>query len=402
MLKIDDYESDSDLGYEEDAENGLFSDDEDYTTNIPRPPSPSKYPFARPTNYHRRFHRRSASSLAAASPTTSAVYSSSARRGRGHIRVIDKASPPTKVGKGCSRHCSPPPAPSSRSSSHGHVPRFASRSTGPGMQASRTSMSPNRSDAGPRAGRAGSPMPSKVFVSETEEEENEVEEDNLTPPKMRGGWRSDDAGLNSLNSEQFRTRDTTRFDSMSRNVSAPPLRVPPVAYSSGDVLRWPSLEDQPSFMSDGVTPFLRRASENLPVLARPSISRTPSAFESSTFDSTSIPQSAPIVLRATGPPAVNATPAMAHPTAKTQVEESSETLADGSETALSAQCLVPSLLRTKSLSSRVTFQTSTEPSRSERGGRLASHGASPDETAAQRILQTGKTQPIACPRIMKH
>lgn len=143
---LDDPGSDSDLGYEEDEEDGEFSDDEDYTT-IPR--APGDYPFARSTNYGDE-------------PTPNphpapAILPPPMRRGRGHIQVIDVHAAP----KTCSRHCSPPPT--------------RSRS---GSEAARGRLS----DAGPRNGRCGSPMPDVSDLPDVEDESTEE-----SPPGPR--WR---------------------------------------------------------------------------------------------------------------------------------------------------------------------------------------------------------------------
>lgn len=130
-------DSDSDGGYQEDEEDGTFSDDDDvFSATIPR--APSKYPFARPTNYD--------GSRPEAPPAPS-ILPPPSRRGRGHIRVVDSNVTP----KTCSRHCSPPPV-CSRSGSEAK---------------SRTS------DAGPRDGRAGSPMPDVSDLSDVDDEEEQ-------------------------------------------------------------------------------------------------------------------------------------------------------------------------------------------------------------------------------------
>ena len=124
-------------GYEEDEEDGAFSDDEVYSTHIP---TPAQFPFARPTNYD-------GSSTSPSAPPAPAILPPPSRRGRGHIRVVDGNDAP----KSCSRHCSPPPA----------------RSRSGSECKSRTS------DAGPRDGRAGSPMPDVSDLSDVDDEEDE-------------------------------------------------------------------------------------------------------------------------------------------------------------------------------------------------------------------------------------
>jgi hypothetical protein len=135
----------TDDGYEEDEEDGTFSDDEDYAANIPRGPTSSDFPFARSTNYRKRRQTTL--------PSAPVILPPPNRRGRDHIKVPETVEQKAT----CSRHCSPPPR--SRSGSNGNM--------------SRMSRSPSRlSDAGPRANRAGSPMPSRVDSSEEDDPES--------------------------------------------------------------------------------------------------------------------------------------------------------------------------------------------------------------------------------------
>jgi len=352
------YDSDSDLGYQEDEENGAFSDDEDYTTQIPQAPSPSDFPFARPTNYRRRQHNRPSPSASAAAFEVPAVRPPS-RRGRGNIRVVDAVSSPTEDRKGCSRHCSPPPA-SSRSSS---------RILGP-----RSGHSDRLSDAGPRGGRAGSPMPAKI-ASDAENDSDDGDEigdgdDQIrNSGRPRGGWRSDD----SVFGRHLQTRGVNRLDPMARHVSAPPQVSP---YDG--VPRSVPMEYQLSSSGSNTRNERRRA-------------RAPTPRHE---DSSIAPLSAPLLSQATCPPALEDTPAMARSISRTELGQASGYLGK----TLASQ--PPNLLRTKSLGSKVTFGPDVDP-RPERLSRLPIHAVSADEGAARRILQAVKSKPIACPRIAK-
>ena len=108
------------------------SDAETDASPAPMSVSLTEYPFARPTNYR---GRRPSSPRIAPVP----VFS----KGEGHVQVADPVMEPRK----CSRHCSPPPTRSRSGSVRGPCV-----------------------DAGPREGRAGSPMPD---VGDWEDEEDE-------------------------------------------------------------------------------------------------------------------------------------------------------------------------------------------------------------------------------------
>jgi len=162
LLLDDNSDDSSDGGYQEDEEDGEFSDDEDFAATIPRAPSPPQFPFARPTNYD--YGRRRSSDA----PPAPAVLPPPPRRGRGHIRVVDDNAAPKK----CSRHCSPPPA----------------RSQSGSEARSRVS------DAGPREGRAGSPMPDvsdlpdvddEVFDAAAEGSDDEAQAQAVSVPRWR-------------------------------------------------------------------------------------------------------------------------------------------------------------------------------------------------------------------------
>ena len=98
-------------------------------------------------------------------------------------------------------------------------------------------------------------MPSKVFESD----ESDDEETPESPVRARGGWRSDDYGLNSPNA-QAKARHASAGPRLSESsASAAPSSVPmEQSYSL-------------SGMGDGVRSFLRRASEHIPGFRRPSI-----------------------------------------------------------------------------------------------------------------------------------
>jgi hypothetical protein len=121
---------------------------------------PAKFAFARSTNYRRK--------RPPASPAP-ALQAPPPRRGRGHIVV--KAPIQTEI---CSRHCSPPPRPSST------VPP-ASQSP----SARRITRSEKSSSPGPRGGRTGSPMPRKDELEELTDEEDSATDD-IVPYQTTG------------------------------------------------------------------------------------------------------------------------------------------------------------------------------------------------------------------------
>jgi hypothetical protein len=329
---------DTDGGYEEDEEDGMFDDDEDYAAEIPRGPSPSDFPFARPTNYRRK--RNHAAIPSTAGSVAPAAFEPPLRRGRGHIKVNE---PPEFTRKACSKHCSPPPR--SRSSSNAHEMLE-------GLRGHRVkSSSPRISDAGPRYGRAGSPMPDRVSDVDTDEDEEEVQP---SPPRVRGGWRSDDA--------VFKNARTPR------HVSAPVTM--PVFDD----------EDEVSSMTDGVRDFLRRASEHLPGFRRPSQVATVSPGG----------KASPVVAQTICPPALDATPIIASSISRHEGEPSGG-LAHRLEKVLSSG-IQPgaSIARAKSLSSKVSFQASNAAVRRDH---------SPAGMAASRIAMSADegVRPIRCP-----
>ncbi|OCF35474.1 hypothetical protein I316_03026 [Kwoniella heveanensis BCC8398] len=205
-LKADDEmdEEDSDEGYQEDEEGGF---DTDSSGELSDDDVDSRYPFARSTNFEEpRFIGSTQISANKPLSPAPALLPPPSRRGRGHIRVDESAAPPGEQNNTCSRHRSPPPT-RSRSGSQ-------ARSSTPGSPMKRHH-SGRLSDAGPREGRAGSPMPGRIQVDpdddddqaaqEGEEEngdgydnEGVGEEDGADPDQEEvdhaaGGWRSDDA-----------------------------------------------------------------------------------------------------------------------------------------------------------------------------------------------------------------
>ncbi|WRT67164.1 uncharacterized protein IL334_004130 [Kwoniella shivajii] len=274
-----------DEGYQEDSEEGFDSDNSQDSQIDPR------YPFARPTNFDRpRFI--GATQLPSKTPAP-ALLPPPARRGRGHIKVDETAHDKT-----CSRHRSPPPARSRSSSAHKSSGRL--------------------SDAGPRDGRAGSPMPDPIPSDEEEDEEE------MHIPA--GGWRSDDAVFYGPNAQHVRPirRRPRRHSSALR---------PSVFVDSDD-------ETQPS---GGIGDFLRRASEHIPGFRRPSsgLNRVSSGASESGYPH-SIPQAA-------CPPALDNTPAMAQ---QPFTNDATGGLAHRLETALSSSPASAAVSRVASVNMR--------------------------------------------------
>ncbi|WWC69415.1 uncharacterized protein I206_103354 [Kwoniella pini CBS 10737] len=238
-ISDDEDDEDIDEGYQEDEEDGFDSDDSRDSQIHPR------FPFARPTNFenHPRYIGGTYIPFQQAAPAP-ALLPPPSRRGRGHIRVDETSPSQDKI---CSRHRSPPPV-RSRSSS-------GQRSSKP------ISHSPNGrlSDAGPREGRAGSPMPIAIAEDSEDEESDEsapVEEQERI---VSAGWRSDDAVFYGPKAKQVN----------------PIRRIRPRRHSSAfdnSVFVDSDGEDkeghQPS--SSGIGNFLRRASEHIPGFRRPS------------------------------------------------------------------------------------------------------------------------------------
>jgi hypothetical protein len=234
----------SDLGYQEDSESS--DEDIDGSPRYRQGPK-SKYPFARSTNYRRRRHVSEANGERERSPSpppAPAVLPPPTRRGRGHIRVDESCISGKETEGGCSRHRSPPP---SRSRSH-------SRSGDQKME-----RVGRLSDAGPRDGRAGSPMPSRskiLAASEDEEDQDQDQEVEGSPVDKKdvfgswSGWKSDDASFYGSSS----------MVKGIRTVSAPP-REPGSAIGDRDA---GAVDEQ-----SGVRSFFRRASEHIPAFRRP-------------------------------------------------------------------------------------------------------------------------------------
>lgn len=279
-------------GYDEDEEDGAFESDEDWPLGFePRRRSitgeSSKYPFARPTNYDRRNPDGLLSSPNGSPPAGPMLQLPPARRGRGHVKVDPAAASGTE-GNRCSRHCSPPPqrsrsnsrtvdsapAPSS-SPSASRLKRTGSKQTG------RRSVSPAcTDDAGPRAGRAGSPMPERLAVSDEDEPESDADDAGGSPGslnKLRGGWRSDDSVFYGPNAQRVNRTASDRVAGFSRNISAPPTRTV-FDESDAEALSGAHTDGGPersAIEGAGVREFFRRASEHLQGFARPIIGPPP-------------------------------------------------------------------------------------------------------------------------------
>lgn len=314
---------DSDDGYEEDEEDGYSA--EEGTGLFRSEAAGAGFPFARSTNYKTSERRGS-------SPPALAVLPAPPRRGRGHVRVVDGNAESKK----CSRHCSPPPS--------------ISRS---GSEAPNTRRS-DYSDAGPRDGRAGSPMPSRLSVESDEEEEEEA-----SPVNSRGGWRSDDAAFAPI-------INPIRADAMSRNVSAPPT-----APAFRSVFDESDTDATGRSLRSGVQGFLRRASEHLSGARRPEVPTSPRESGSPAC-----------------PPALDVTPATATSISRPETGNHNGGVEHRLEQTLSKYPV--DLSRTQSLSSKVTFQPPVKPIRRERHRSSSSANAIPSCSG-----------PISCPRSNK-
>ncbi|WWC61078.1 uncharacterized protein I303_103656 [Kwoniella dejecticola CBS 10117] len=237
----DELDGDIDDGYQEDEEDGFDSDDSQGSQIDPR------FPFARPTNFgqHPRYigGTRIPSQETAPAP---ALLPPPSRRGRGHVRVDEES---TAQDKTCSRHRSPPPVRSRSSSGHRSSRPLPRSPTG------------RLSDAGPREGRAGSPMPGPIS-DESEDEAEHINGPEEIPEQARtlaAGWRSDDAVFYGPHAKQVN----------------PIRRIRPRRHSSAldnSVFVDSEEEDkeglQPSI--SGIGNFFRRASEHIPGFRRPS------------------------------------------------------------------------------------------------------------------------------------
>ncbi|OCF71831.1 hypothetical protein I204_07894 [Kwoniella mangroviensis CBS 8886] len=294
-------EPDTDDGYQEDEEDGFDSDDSQDSQIAPR------FPFARPTNFeqHPRYIGSTHIPTHQAIPAP-ALLPPPARRGRGHIRVEETS---TAQDKTCSRHRSPPPV-RSRSSSHHRSSRSAPHSP-----------SGRLSDAGPRNGRAGSPMPAPPSDDPEDEEDDQIEEEDSRKEKnLAAGWRSDDAVFYGPKAQQVtpipRPRQRRHSSALDHAVFV----------DSDDEER---LDDnnKPSAIGD----FLRRASEHIPGFRRPSsgMERVSSDGASESGVGRSVRSQTPC------PPALDNTPALAQNRFSTDINDTSGGLAHRLETALS-------------------------------------------------------------------
>jgi hypothetical protein len=249
--EIEDGSEESDLGYQEDSE----SSDEDADSPRYRYPigKEKKYPFARSTNYRRRrlnpTERERA--LSPSPPPAPAVLPPPTRRGRGHIRVDESCISGKETEGHCSRHRSPPP---SRSRSHSRTRN--GNGNGIGMGEGRLS------DAGPRDGRAGSPMPSRSKILAPSDDEDEDENNGESPVDKKDvdvfgnwGWRSDDAAFKGGMVKGIRT------------VSAPSYAVTDDDDYHNRKLAAPNGNGNGT--DTGMRSFIRRASEHIPIPSIP-------------------------------------------------------------------------------------------------------------------------------------
>jgi len=255
-------------------------------------------------------------------------------------------------------------------------------------------------------------MPRKLDIEpddDNEDEEQEEHESQPSPPRVRGGWRSDDSMFYGPKS-QVRGLDSGRLAGMTRNISAPPSRELPVFDESSDyedVLITASVPDyQQSSMGAGMRGFLRRASEHLPGFIRPTIGPNSSDGLQRSPDSSPRLEPSPLSAPLPSRPVLDETPAMARSAFPIEGEFAGG-LAHRLEKALSSQPLEGVLSggagvsRAKSLGSKVTF--GAEPKGGKRAaqahrasiagfahtGKLA--GKTPDRDESQ-----AKSQAVAC------
>ncbi|WWD15936.1 hypothetical protein CI109_100360 [Kwoniella shandongensis] len=310
--KDEDEDDDSDDGYREDEEDGFGSDDSTSSDEID-----PRFPFARPTNFNNKTRTIGSTVIPSASvhPPAPALLPPPARRGRGHIRVDETATLSPDQDKSCSRHRSPPPT-RSRSTSHSH--------SLPG-QDDEHHMTGRLSDAGPRNGRAGSPMPRKPSLDTDDEgdsmtqgqsEDEEEDEPDRQPVAEQGGWRSDDAVFYGPTAQQVMP---IGFNRRRRHSSAFSVHAAVFVNSEDDD------ENLVGKGVDGVREFIRRASEHIPGLRRPSSSR-----DQVNSGANAIRSNTPC------PPALDNTPAMAQNLFTSDIDDPSGGLAHRLETALSS------------------------------------------------------------------
>ena len=167
------------------------------------------------------------------------------------------------------------------------------------------------SDAGPREGRAGSPMPSRSKILAASDEEEDDEDDKGESPVDKkdevmfgnwGGWRSDDAAFKGGMVKGIRT------------VSAPGQGQSAITDDEDHDRQIASIHDD-----SGVRSFFRRASEHIPIQ---SLRREPYPQPISTQRS---PSAAGRALSPSGspcPPALDETPILAKSVARVEKDHS--------------------------------------------------------------------------------
>ncbi|WVW83050.1 hypothetical protein I302_105067 [Kwoniella bestiolae CBS 10118] len=292
-------DSDTDDGYQEDEEDGFDSDSSQDSQIAPR------FAFARPTNFEQHPRYIGSTHIPPQQSTPApALLPPPARRGRGHIRV-DETS--TAQDKTCSRHRSPPPVRSRSTSHHRSAPH---------------SPSGRLSDAGPRQGRAGSPMPEPP--SDDSEDEVEDPDEEGSPQQqtdhLATGWRSDDAVFYGLKARKVTPISRAR---PRRHSSA----LDHAVFVDSDDEDKADHHHKPTIIGD----FLRRASEHIPGFRRPSsgMDRVSSGGGSESGVCRSVRPQTPC------PPALDNTPAIAQNRFANDIGDASGGLTHRLETALS-------------------------------------------------------------------
>ncbi|WVQ98755.1 hypothetical protein IAU59_005886 [Kwoniella sp. CBS 9459] len=300
-VRMEDHEEeDSDDGYQEDEEGGFDTDSSGDLLDDVDP----RYPFARSTNFEQP--RFIGSTQIPAKPVypAPALLPPPSRRGRGHIRVDESAALPGDQDKTCSRHRSPPPT-RSRSGSQ-------ARSSAPGSPIKRH-QSGRLSDAGPREGRAGSPMPGRMSADslddddddEGEDDEGEVDRVDLQQGEdinSSSGWRSDDVVFYGPHARQVKPIIMDR----KRRHSSASARANAVFVDSDD-----EGESSTAVIGTGVRDLLRRASAHVANFQRPSFGMDRVSYGGDASVARVGSLSGRVSSQSPCPPALDETPAMA-------------------------------------------------------------------------------------------
>ncbi|KAK8869790.1 hypothetical protein IAR55_000358 [Kwoniella newhampshirensis] len=341
----DDEDEDSDEGYREDEEDG-FDPEDSADSDDGRP----QFPFARPTNFNNKPRVIGSIPIPAASPPSApALLPPPSRRGRGHVRVDETAAVTSDQDKSCSRHRSPPPT-RSRSSSHDQQSASLDNQHHP---------SGRLSDAGPRIGRAGSPMPRKVSPDTDDEggasSENRSEDDVEDAPIQKnkadqGGWRSDDAVFYGPSAHQVTPISASR---QRRHSSALASAMQATVFVDSD-----EEDGLVGKRVDGVRDFIRRASEHMAGFRRPS-----SSMERPGPGGSEKPK--PIPPNTPCAPALDNTPAMAQSLFTSDIGDASGGLTHRLEHALSSPVAASSA--PQSTRSPVSVEVSRRPIVPEQG-----------------------------------